>query len=57
MAINEAGIDAIANRVLGFGSFDKSSTPTPDAVSALSGSRRHIRRLVKTAIRNAIEGN
>jgi hypothetical protein len=53
ITLNEAGLDVVANRLLGFGMFDQNSKPTPDALSALSGSRAALRKLVKAAARMA----
>lgn len=53
--INEASIDVIANRVLGYRSFDTTSMPTEEVQNVLSNAdRRNLRKLVKIAIRETL---
>ncbi len=53
--MNEAAIDALANRILGYRSFQYDSQyPVNDlAFLALDGDRKALRKLVKDAIREA----
>ena len=54
MRINEAGVDAIVNEATGLAMFATTGTGAPDAAAALSGDRRALRRVVKSAIRATI---
>lgn len=51
--LNEADLDVIANELLGYRSFDKSSAPSLNAGKALDGDRAALRKLVKAAARIA----
>lgn len=52
--MNEAQLDVITNRILGFGLFDKNSTPSARASSALAGDRTALRLIVKDVARAAL---
>ena len=52
--MNEAGLDVIANAVLGFRSFDENSTPTERAQKALRGDRTALRLIAKEVARRAL---